>query len=75
MANPRRTTRRTTASRPRPTPAVAVNVAAPTPQAETPPAKRVDWRAEYSYVVNDLRQLGIVTAGVFALMFLIGFFL
>lgn len=80
MANPRRSTRRAAPTRPRPAApaaAVAASAIAPTPQSELPPSsnKRVDWKAEYSYVVNDLRQLGIVTVGVFALLLIIGFFL
>lgn len=76
MPNPRRTTRRTTTPRPRATVAPAASSAAAA--VETLPSesgKRVDWKTEYAYVVSDLRNLGIVTVGIFALLFIIGFFI
>jgi hypothetical protein len=38
-------------------------------------ARAVDWQAEYGYVMNDLRYLGLVSAALFVLLLVLGFFL
>lgn len=35
----------------------------------------VDWNNEYSYVIGDLKQLVVVSVGLFAIMIAIGYFL
>lgn len=37
------------------------------------PARSVDWRSEYAYVVGDLRQLLVVSVLVIAVMITVGF--
>lgn len=75
MANPRRTTRRTTAPRPRVTPAPTTAVAVAVETLPSEGGKQIDWKSEYAYVIRDLRQLGIVTAGIFALLLIVGLFI
>ena len=47
------------------------------PQPAPSPAgpKQADWKIEYSRVFSDLKQLLIVSAALFALMLVVGFFL
>jgi hypothetical protein len=59
----------------------ALQSAAPAVSTETKPigaqrtSEEVDWRTEYSFVFKDLRQLLIISAALFALIVVIGFFL
>jgi len=54
-----------TANTPRPAPVRPVATA----------AESVNWRQEYEYVIRDLRNLGIVTTTLFALILIAGFFI
>lgn len=72
MGNARRTSRRSSTVRPRTTVAAAPAGADIEVQES---AKRVDLRTEYAYVMGDLRQLGIVTGAIFALLLVVGFML
>ena len=60
-----RTTSRTTATRSR-------LLAPETPAAEADLA--VNWQTEYKYVFNDIRQLLIISAALFVMLFVVGFF-
>jgi hypothetical protein len=71
MASNRPRTRRTSTRRT----TNVVQVAAATPEPETGPAKTLDWQAEYAYVFRDLRQLGIVSVTIFAVLLLAGWLL
>lgn len=44
---------------------------------ETPASRsdKVDWANEYNYVIGDLRQLFVVSVGLFAVMIIIGYIL
>ena len=64
----RSTTRRTTRPEGTRTPTVATTVA----QVEVRPPEVVDWRTEYAYVFRDLRQLGMVSVTIFALLLIAG---
>lgn len=55
------------------TPTTAAAVAKPMPAQRT--SAEVDWRKEYGYVFKDLRYLFIVSAILFAIIVVIGFFL
>lgn len=37
--------------------------------------KKVDWQGEMKYINKDLRELLIISVSLFALLFLVGFFL
>jgi hypothetical protein len=37
--------------------------------------KKVDWESEMKYINKDLRELLIISASLFALLFVVGFFL
>lgn len=52
------------------TPAAAVQ-----PVATPRTSEQVDWKTEYGYVFKDLRYLGIVSAVLFAVIIVLGFFL
>ena len=41
----------------------------------TPPAPPVDFSVDYHYVLADLRRLGLVAAGLFALLVVLSLFL
>ncbi len=58
----RSTTRRTTR------PIAAATVA----QVEARPEEVVDWKTEYAYVFRDLKQLGLVSVAIFALLIIAG---
>jgi hypothetical protein len=65
-----RTTSRTTATRSR-------LLAPETPAAEAEEvrtARAVNWQTEYKYVFNDIRQLLIISAALFVMLFVVGFF-
>jgi hypothetical protein len=62
----RASTRRTTSV----TPAAAATV-----EPVTGPVKTLDWYAEYAYVIRDLRQLGLVSVSIFALLLIAGWLL
>ncbi|MBX3000158.1 MAG: hypothetical protein KF893_16670 [Caldilineaceae bacterium] len=53
------------------TPAPAVTKSAPTREERR--EEKIDWTNEYSQVVSDLRQLGIISGILFALMIGLGF--
>lgn len=38
-------------------------------------SKAMDWQAEYKYVTSDLRQLVVVSAILFVLLYVVGFFI
>ncbi len=77
--NRRRTTRTTRSSRGArtPTPRSRAVQVQPTPgedqAASVPASAGVDWNREYRYIIKDLRQLGVVTVVLTALMLLVGF--
>lgn len=54
-------------------------VAEPQPQPQPSPTvagkNQADWKAEYSRVFSDLKQLLIVSVALFAVMLVVGFFL
>ena len=37
-------------------------------------ARAVDWQTEYKYVINDIRQLFIISAVLFVMLFVVGIF-
>ena len=68
------------------TPVAGPNIAKPTVQnsptstsssLETPIRRSdaVDWDNEYRYVIGDLKQMAVVTVGLFAVMIAIGIFI
>lgn len=44
-------------------------------EAPTRRSDKVDWDNEYSYVIGDLKQMAVVTVGLFVAMIAIGFFI
>jgi hypothetical protein len=54
--------------------AAAATVAAPTREVVLKSSDEVDWRAEYGYVVADLKRLGIVTAVIAGAIIVVGLF-
>lgn len=74
MANARRRTQRASRSTTRNT---AARTAAPAAleSEEARLGRRVDWQNEFVYIRKDLRQLLIVTAVLFVLLFAVGYFL
>lgn len=46
-----------------------------TSTAATASTESVNWREEYAYVVRDLRTLGIVSAALFGIIIIAGFFI
>ncbi len=48
---------------------------APQPAPSTSGTIRADWNVEYGRVFSDLRQLLIVSVGLFAVMLIVGLFL
>jgi hypothetical protein len=45
------------------------------PEREEPRVSAVDWQHEMHYINKDLRELLIITIILFALLFIVGFFL
>jgi hypothetical protein len=73
MANARRRTQRpTTRSNTRFTVASSTGTASSDGERVS---KAMDWEAQYKYVTSDLRQLLIVSIIIFALLFVVGFFI
>ena len=62
-------------------PARPVSVAQPARVIPTPASRvvartdNVDWATEYGYVVRDIRHLLVVSAGLFAALLIIGYFI
>lgn len=54
-------------------PVVSDHAAQPAPASKGP--SQANWKAEYSRVFSDLKQLLIVSVALFALMLVVGFFL
>ncbi len=57
---------------PAPSP-VTSEAARPTPGALPTSGKRVDFAAEYYYVVHDLRNMGIIAASMLAVLIVLSF--
>jgi hypothetical protein len=74
MANARRRTQRTNRTAAR---AAARNAgpAAAVEAAEARTSAMIDWQKEMQYINKDLRELLIITVSLFALLFIVGFFL
>jgi hypothetical protein len=58
----------------RPVPSQATPEAArPVPGASPTPGKKVDFAAEYYYVLHDLRNMGIIAASMLAVLIALSF--
>ena len=57
---------------PVPSPATS-EAASPAPGASPTPGKKVDFAAEYYYVLHDLRTMGIIAASMLAILVALSF--
>jgi hypothetical protein len=58
-----------------PRPALRPEIAVPTPPAPTPGPGQRTFNPDYSYIVKDLKRIGILAAGFITILVILSFFL